>query len=232
MAEGDRRRAKRVQRGFVVRYRRVWARAPIWSASTLADFSITGASFVSQYACAAGERLALQLLLPTSPAPVELAARVAWAKTNVRGEIVLGVKFDPITPETEQVLAAASGVFFHQGGWKLAGADRRKFPRLPQTLEAECRHYGAVADVWHKVRVQNLSAGGMNIVGDSVFEVGSLIEVTLPMPTLHGPMILRGRLLWGHLQEGEMVEHGVEFIDISAEQRLQIDTLVQFLKKP
>jgi hypothetical protein len=228
---GDRRKTTRVHRAFVVRYRRLWAGLQIWSTSTLTDFSCEGASFPAQHTCAAGERLALQLLVPTTPDPLELQARVVWVKTSAHGDILIGVKFDGLTAQLRQALSDATEVFFHEGGWKPAGADRRQFKRLTQPCEVACRRYGAVEDVWHTAQVQNLSAGGMSISGQVVFEVGGLLEVKLPMPTLHGPLALRGRALWGHLQENDLVEHGVEFIDITAEQRLQIDNFVQFLAK-
>lgn len=112
------------------------------------------------------------------------------------------------------------------------GEERRWFHRAPEELQARCRHCGALEATWHPIVTLDVSAGGMRFQSGDVFEPGSLLEIELPMPHGADRFILRGRLLWTKAQSPSEAEHGVEFVDLRETEQLQLDALVEFLRKP
>jgi Tfp pilus assembly protein PilZ len=106
-AQPDKRQAPRISHSFMVRYRIPTAGKGVWLTSTLRDLSRGGARFRTDRAFAVGSTMDIQLLLPASPQPVALEARVAWAKAAALGTIELGVTFNPGDTGIQQVLDAA-----------------------------------------------------------------------------------------------------------------------------
>jgi len=92
-APGEKRRAPRVARGFMVRYRRAGSGGQ-WAVSSLKDLSRGGARFSADIALEPGDTLDLQLMLPVSRDPVAVKAKVAWARAGVFGTTEIGVAFD------------------------------------------------------------------------------------------------------------------------------------------
>ncbi|MBI2495898.1 MAG: PilZ domain-containing protein [Candidatus Omnitrophica bacterium] len=107
--------------------------------------------------------------------------------------------------------------------------ERRKFPRSRQPFEARYRNYGALVDPWQPITLINLGAGGLCFQTESLLELGSRLEIELPLPT-EERLILHGRLLWSRPQPHNVAEHGVEFTDVTQEQQIQLDALVDFLR--
>ena len=95
MAAEERRRAPRIMRSFIVRYRAADQSGATWLASPLKDLSSGGARFLSEQPLAVNDVLALQLLLPTAQQPVALKARVAWVRPAPFNMAAVGVTFDP-----------------------------------------------------------------------------------------------------------------------------------------
>ena len=90
----ENRRSARIAHSFVVRYWPTKGEAQS-KVTQLEDFSKTGARFLSEHAFIAGDRFDVQLVLPTASHPVEVKARVAWAKPWRVGLFEVGVTFDP-----------------------------------------------------------------------------------------------------------------------------------------
>ena len=109
--------------------------------------------------------------------------------------------------------------------------ERRRFSRVPQAFDAQYRLMGELMESWRKIRTLNLSAGGMRFRSAALLEIGEWLEVQLTLPGIHEPTILRGRVVWSRMQASGVVENGMEFVDLSPEQQLQIDQLVEFLNK-
>jgi len=112
------------------------------------------------------------------------------------------------------------------------GTERRQFHRAPEELQARCRHCGALEATWRPIVTLDLSAGGMRFKSEDAFEPGSLLEIELPMPHGAERFILRSRLLWTKDRSPREAEHGVEFLGVTETEQLQLDALVDFLRKP
>lgn len=112
------------------------------------------------------------------------------------------------------------------------GAERRQFNRAPEELQARCRHCGAMESTWRPITTLDLSAGGMRFQSEDAFEPGGLLEIELPMPHGAKRFVLRSRLLWTKARSPSEAEHGVEFVDVRETEQLQLDALVDFLRKP
>jgi hypothetical protein len=107
------RKTGRVKRAFLVRYRTPGVSSGrVWSTSPLRDFSGTGVRFLAEHPFEAGQRMTLQLLLPMAREPVEVAARVAWAKPTMSGLVELGVAFEAEQEERARRLIHDAAAFF------------------------------------------------------------------------------------------------------------------------
>ena len=113
MAE-EHRRNPRIIRAFMVRYRPVTDLDFPWLVSPLKDLSSGGARFISERHLKVGDLLELQLLLPMSPQPVGLKARVAWVKSTAFKLIQAGVTFDPCDTAIQQLIDAAVAHFLRR----------------------------------------------------------------------------------------------------------------------
>lgn len=110
------------------------------------------------------------------------------------------------------------------------GSERRRFPRAPQPLEVRYR-VGEVESGWHVTTALNVSAGGVRFRSELVIEQGTKLEVRLVMPGLEEPLELLGLVVWSRLQTPEVQELGVEFLNVTPEQQVQIDQVVSFLSR-
>ena len=109
--------------------------------------------------------------------------------------------------------------------------ERRRFHRASQSFNVRCRHYGALTETWHLIASLDLSAGGMRFRSEGPFELGCLLEFEISLPNASEPLVVRGRLLRSEVQERNLVEHAVEFLDVQEEAQIQLDGLVAFLRK-
>ena len=110
-------------------------------------------------------------------------------------------------------------------------SDRRDFPRIPQSFDAQYRLLGALAETWKVVRTINLSATGMRFRSAQLLEPETPLEIQIKLPSMQQPLQLRGRVAWSQMQASGVVENGVEFVDLAEHQQVQIDELVQFLRR-
>ncbi len=114
MSEAEHRRAPRVARSLMARYRDGRSPGASWLMSPLRDLSSGGARFLSEVAFDVGSTLELQLLLPLAREPVSLKARVAWAQPARLGMVEVGVTFDPGDAAAQQSIDAAVAHFLHK----------------------------------------------------------------------------------------------------------------------
>lgn len=112
MSDAEHRRAPRVARGFMVRYRRPSDRG--WSVSPLRDLSSSGARFLSEQAFAVGTELNLQLVLPTVKEPLALQARVARVAPGPMNLAEYGVTFEADATGIQEIAAAVAHVLHKQ----------------------------------------------------------------------------------------------------------------------
>lgn len=117
------------------------------------------------------------------------------------------------------------------------GAEQRGFMRVPLPFPASCRRYGAFEEAWHQVALLDLSAGGMSFTGEDLFEPNASgepnasLEIKIQLPTDTGPLLLRGALRRRKALATNVAEYGVEFVQLTPDQQVKIDQLVQFLRK-
>ena len=108
------RQAPRVMHQFMVRYRPATAEQVAWQVAPLGDFSRTGARFWSERSYEVGNLLELQLVLPTSRAPIALKGRVAWGKVSLLQMLELGVIFEESDPSVNRLIEDAAAHFLRR----------------------------------------------------------------------------------------------------------------------
>ena len=109
--------------------------------------------------------------------------------------------------------------------------ERRFFSRTPHEFDAQYRVVGELTASWCAVTTVNLSAGGMRVRMDEALEKGALLEVKLQIVGIREILIVRGCVVWNQMQASGVTEVGIGFMDVKPEQQVQIDSLVEFLKK-
>ena len=111
----------------------------------------------------------------------------------------------------------------------MSGKDQRRFPRADQVLEAHYRADGDPTPTWLMMSVQNISAGGLRFRAEDELDPGRLLRMKIALPGNPVPMEVRGRIVWKQMHAAGVTEHGLEFVDLTEQQRVHIDQLVQFL---
>ncbi len=109
----EQRQQPRIQRPFMVRYRR--AEGGSWDATALRDVSLGGVRFLTKGAFEPDALLELQLLLPMIKEPVPVQGRVSWSKPGPMDLVEHGVRFEPLTPEAQAALQIAVDAFLKRG---------------------------------------------------------------------------------------------------------------------
>ncbi len=109
--------------------------------------------------------------------------------------------------------------------------ERRFFSRVPHAFEVQYRLVGELTSSWHPVTTINLSASGMRFRAEEPMEKGASLEVRLTLAGIRELLVVHGRVIWSQMQASGVTENGVEFMDVKSEQQVQIDSLVEFLKK-
>ena len=108
-------------------------------------------------------------------------------------------------------------------------SDQRRFPRIPQSFDAQYR-LPAVDETWHTMQTVNLSATGMRFRSGELLEIGTSLEVRIKLPNMQRFFELQGHIMWSQMQASGVVEHGMEFVNLGERQQKQIDELVEFLR--
>jgi c-di-GMP-binding flagellar brake protein YcgR len=111
------------------------------------------------------------------------------------------------------------------------GIDRRRFYRIPQSFDVQYRAFGALEESWCVTRTVNLSAVGIRFRSGDLLEPGTMLEMQITLPTAQTQLALCGSVIWSQMQASGVAETGVDFLNVTPEQQLQIDQVVQFLRK-
>ena len=109
--------------------------------------------------------------------------------------------------------------------------DRRRFPRISEVCDARCRRAGWPGEPWELVRTINVSATGMRFVSRQAFEQGAALELQLKLPLNRGvkEFSVHGTVVWSHSLAAGVTEVGVQFDNLTTDQRAEIDDFVTFL---
>ncbi len=107
--------------------------------------------------------------------------------------------------------------------------ERRRFIRTSQPVDVQYRLRGEFSAPWTATRTVNLSAGGVRFRCQEPLRQDDELELRLQLAGSPKPLELRARVVWNQMQASGVNEIGVEFNDVTQEQQVQIDALVQFL---
>lgn len=110
-------------------------------------------------------------------------------------------------------------------------SDRRRAPRIPQTLEAQCRLSGDLGGGWSDTMVVNISQSGVRLRGRAMFEPESVVELRVRFAAAKEPLLVKGRVAWSQLQASQVVEHGIEFLELTPDQQVQLVETIEFLTR-
>jgi len=100
MARAERRKDRRVEFTFPVKYRLVGKFLEMWQEGRIADLSAGGLRLMTSQFIERGEELELQVQLPMQQGPYVLVGRAVWRKeTPTHHEY--GVAFVDVTPEKQ-----------------------------------------------------------------------------------------------------------------------------------
>jgi c-di-GMP-binding flagellar brake protein YcgR len=111
------------------------------------------------------------------------------------------------------------------------GSDQRKFDRIPEVLDAQCRPTMGFSGNWRVIATLDISAGGIGFQTQELFETSDTVEIQLRLPGMPGPLVLPGMVVRSRPLPSGLSECAVEFTDVSPSQRAELDALVQFLRK-
>jgi len=75
------------------------------------------------------------------------------------------------------------------------GAEKRRFKRIPLTLNLACRIVGSAGEPLHTGRTVNVSPGGLYFQTEAgIFEPGNLVKINLSIPPMIGLLESGGRI--------------------------------------
>lgn len=110
-------------------------------------------------------------------------------------------------------------------------SERRRFPRVTQTVDARYRISGGFGESWRMLRVLDLSAVGMRAQCEEPMEMMTDLEIRIQFPGLRQPMEIHGQVVRSTALPSGVAEAGIDFLDMNPEQQLLLDELVRFLKR-
>ncbi|MEW6008920.1 MAG: PilZ domain-containing protein [Candidatus Omnitrophota bacterium] len=103
--------------------------------------------------------------------------------------------------------------------------EQRRFPRLDVRVKVE---YQVLDSTQDKIKsfTKNVSQGGICLFLNSFLDKGTLLDLKLFMPDKKEPILATGKIAWVEKFEvgdsKEEIEGGIEFINISDEDRRRI----------
>jgi hypothetical protein len=101
--------------------------------------------------------------------------------------------------------------------------EQRREPRVARAFMVRYRALSPESQAWLLSPLRDLSQGGVRFVSERAFEVGTLLELQLVLPTAPAPMAARGRVTWSKPGPMALPELGVTFegLDPQTQQALQ-----------
>ena len=112
------------------------------------------------------------------------------------------------------------------------GIEQRRFDRVTDSFQIECRRAGSLSETWRRVALIDLSAGGLGFSAEELFEPGEPLEVQIRLPNMSTPLLLRVQVVRSESLAPGACRCAVEFIEVTPDQQAKIDALVQFLRPP
>ena len=107
--------------------------------------------------------------------------------------------------------------------------ERRKDQRAVLRLPVRYRVLGASMDIWYTGTVENISAGGVNLMTEQVLEGQDEVELEVTLPSRKNPYLLKGQVVSAHSAPSDIFAYGVSFTDAGTSDRFEVESLVRFL---
>ncbi len=109
-------------------------------------------------------------------------------------------------------------------------ADRRKHARVQESFSATCRRPGA-REPWQNIKVINLSADGLRCIGELPYETLTPLEFQMTLPLTEERLEIIGTVVWMRAPAAGLCELGVRLQPVSEAQEVQIDQIVDFMRR-
>ena len=117
------------------------------------------------------------------------------------------------------------------------GIDQRRFPRANYKCTVDLHQAGSSSTV--AAVTENIGMGGVCILLDKGLDIFSPVELDLTLDDGKGPLRAKGTIVWvvqrKEFRKGPNFDTGVEFADLSAEDRSRIEAVIDKanpVKKP
>lgn len=114
----------------------------------------------------------------------------------------------------------------------MSAAEQRRDPRIMHSFMVRYRATACGQTSWFVSPLRDLSSGGARFICECAFEVGTLLEMQLLLPTSEQPVAMEARVAWAKPGPLNLTEHGVTFHPEDPGTQRIIDTAVaHFLRK-
>jgi c-di-GMP-binding flagellar brake protein YcgR len=115
-------------------------------------------------------------------------------------------------------------------------SERRRFVRLNSAVDIQYNLLEKEPAERLKTKSRNISAGGICIIASEKLEIDDILVISITVPGETLPVVTKGRVAWIKPfeigKEGQHFDVGIEFIEISPEDRKKIEQYVFTFKKP
>ena len=108
------------------------------------------------------------------------------------------------------------------------GIDQRRFPRAKFKCMVLLRQAGSSSSV--SADTENIGMGGVCILLEKGLDIFSTVDLELTLDDGKGPLRAKGTIVWvvqrKEFRKGPQFDTGVEFADLSAEDRSRIEAVI------
>ena len=108
-------------------------------------------------------------------------------------------------------------------------AEQRRFERVPHSVPLFWHRPEDRSERWNEAQTLNVSASGLVMRSHALFDVGVILDLRMAMTDTSDPLFLCGRVVWH--KPGGLMQYGIEFVDVTPDQQVSIEEIVQFLNK-
>ena len=111
--------------------------------------------------------------------------------------------------------------------------EKRRFSRLPVITDVRCSITSTCGEESITGSSRDLSAGGIGVVLQTRYDIGSMLEMNFHLPNTPQKMNLHGRISWVDefaVGPDKAFDTGIEFLDIDSEDLRMIDESVAMAK--
>lgn len=108
------------------------------------------------------------------------------------------------------------------------GIDQRRFPRGKYKCVVTVKHAGSTTPI--AVMTENIGVGGICVLLEQGLDIFSVVQLEIGLEDGNPPMRMGGTIVWvvrrRELRKGPSFDTGVEFTDLSPEDRTRIQAII------